>query len=170
MGEVKVEYPSIFQRSHFGSEPLNATGLYKAKRGKGLLNYISWLFVKVPIDVSEQPFSLSILKGKGVDVWERNFKGAKFITHLKINQGVITESRGPFSFEFDIDPVSESEVVYRFKSFRLFGVKFPKWFSVKPEARFVQLSETKWSFDVVTKSPINSLVVRYWGEAELGIV
>lgn len=167
MGEVQVNYPSIFEKSHFGSEDIAAKGTYQAKRGIGPLNYISWLFVKVPIGEHYQPFSLTIKKGKDGDTWKRNFNGAEFITKLSEKEGVIKESRGPFSFEFRIDQKSEFEIVYRFKSFRLFGVKIPNWCAVKPEAQFVQLSETKWRFDVVTWSPINSLVVRYWGEAEI---
>lgn len=162
-----MNYPSIFQASHFGDKSLSAKGSYQAVRGKGALNYLAWLFVKVPVGEFAQPFTLRISKGEKYDVWERDFNGSKFITRLIQNEGVFTESRGPFSFEFKIEVISTSEVIYKFQRFRFFGILIPRWCSVRPEAKFIQISSTQWQFDVVTRSPINSLVVRYWGNASV---
>lgn len=145
---------------------MSAQGVFQSKRGGGLIHFLLWQFIKIPVQPIDSAFTLSIKRGVKSDIWIRSFGSKVFTTKVKSSYNTIFESRGPFAFEFELI-ASDEKLIYSFKKFKLFGVTMPSFLSVKPRAVGEKISLTKWAFEVETLSPWGSLIIKYWGIAEV---
>jgi hypothetical protein len=168
MGKDKIIIAPIFEKMHIESQTIRAIGTFQSKKGKGFLNHIFWLFIRIPISKTKKKFELEIKMEKQSKVWNRKFDSKEFITKAKIDGQTLIEKRGIFEFVFILKGI-DKKLIYEFKRFKIFKIPIPKVLSVKPHAICEQIEENKWIFDVETKSPFGQQITKYWGEAEIVI-
>ena len=163
MGEVEFKIAPIFEKMHFEAKAFHATGAFQSQKGKGGLNFIFWLCIRIPIKEEKETFELTINERK--TEWRRVFGGKRFITKTKMKGTSLIESKGIFEFEFSIK-CKDRQLIYEFQRFKVLKIPMPKVLSIQPHAICEQVDDNKWVFNVETKSPFGQPIIRYWGVAE----
>lgn len=166
MGEIKDEIASVFKRLHQNETYIQAEGSFTSKRGSGILNYLLWVFIRIPITTEKKAFTLTIQPNGQNSIWNRTFGSNQFITKIYNNENTIKESLGGLTFEFDLI-ATENRLIYKFRKLFLFNIPIPYFISVQPNAICDMISETEWEFNVETKSPLGGTIIHYWGNAKI---
>lgn len=166
MGKTQVKEGSIFEKLHFGKAPVVAEGTFKASRGKGVLNYIFWLFVRIPVTSTEKNVVIQVKETSGGKVWHRRFGSKYFITHAQLEGNIFKEKIGGLEFIYRIKR-HNNEWEYEFVKLKLLRLPIPKVLSVDFKATSKQVDVNSWIFDIKMCSPLGGEVFRYWGKVNI---
>ena len=166
MGKNRIIISPIFSKLHFNEHPIVAQGEFQSQKGKGFLNHLICLFIRIPLTLKKEKFHLEICSKKGFSQWNRTFCSTKFRTLTRTKKDLFIEKKGLFTFYFQL--VEENDCLnYTFSRCKILGISFPKRMSLQPQVKCIQIGDDKWTFDVEIHSPKGGIILRYWGEAQL---
>ena len=135
------------------------------ERGRNPLALLVGASVGFPAAGSNQTITVTLSPRDGGEHWERCIGGRRFSSRQRAGVGPsqwhVCEAFGPVAVDMAL-VLSDGELRYIVRRWRLFGVPMPSWLG--PRATAVERSSgDRFCFDVSVAHPFTGLIVRYTG-------
>lgn len=164
LGERWRQLPASIRRLHSVQDLETFSGHAKVTRGRGgLARLAAWLF-GFPRAADRAPVTVTIRQSAAGEVWERDFGGQRFRSHMRpaARAGHLIERFGPFAFEQEL-PVRDGGLCFDVRRGWFLGVPLPRFLLPRSEAREYE-ADGQFHFDVGIYAPLGGgLIVRYQG-------
>ena len=159
------ELPEAIRAMHAAPQGLTARGTARVDRGGNpLARFAGWLngFPSAGTDI---PVTVRFSVRDGIERWERNFAGKRFVSFQRAGTGALThllaERFGPLTFGLAL-VVEGGRLRLIARGWRAFGIPMPRWLLPTGEA-FEHVVEGRFAFHVEIAHPLTGLIVRYRG-------
>jgi hypothetical protein len=153
--------PSCVRRLHSTASTRTYRGQCDIARGTGALAAFCCWCADLPRAASARPVEIEIAIDEAGETWTRDFGTSRMRSHLFDRDGRLCERLGLLRFEFGLD-ASATELAWRIRSVRIFGVPLPqRWFS-QVIARESE-RDGHFQFDVRAELAGIGLLVHYCG-------
>ncbi|KJZ19753.1 SDR family oxidoreductase [Loktanella sp. S4079] len=137
-------------------------GRAKVKRGTSMFARLLAKILGFPPAHDDMPVSVTITPENGQERWERDFAGDQFVSHLRVQNGHMTERFGPLTFDIGLH-VDHGQLVFPVTRGRCGPIPLPKFALPRSVAREFEDSG-KFHFDVALYAPFTgALIVHYQG-------
>jgi hypothetical protein len=163
LGAEFARLPDAVQASHRVFGPVSLVGTSRITRGSGLWPRLLgglFGFPSAGEDVAVRVEKTPVASG---EIWERDFAGKRFVSHLKVTPDGMTERFGPLTFLLGLkaDETGLSFPVLRGWAFGF--LPLPRALLPQSEA-FERESDGVFEFDVQLSAPLTGqMIVRYQG-------
>ncbi len=166
LGTAWNELPPEVQRLHSVQDIETFSGRATVTRGTGILARLAAVLFRFPLAGEDVPLSLTKTRTKAGEIWERDFAGRTFRSHLTPSTlGRYKERFLGFNYEQDL-PVENGSLRLLVRRGWFLGLPLPSILLPKSDAR--EYSENgRFHFSVGLHAPLaGGLIVRYEGWLE----
>jgi hypothetical protein len=157
--------PEPVRRLHALDERLTAVGRAKVERGTGLVSRLVSGMAGFPPASDDVELRVDFERKDEVETWRRGFGDHLFVSTQEAGRGRrLVERFGPASFSMTLT-WDGKRLNLRLRSWRLFGVRMPRWTQPDTTA-WEAVEDGRFSFFVEISHPWAGLLVRYKGWLE----
>lgn len=165
LGEDFDRLPPEIRAMHDVSDRLAARGRGSVERGRNpLARLVAGLF-RLPPAAEDIPVRVTFTVVGGIEIWERDFDGARFRSRQEIGRGrqagLLVESFGPFAFGLAV-PAGPSGLTLEIRGMRFLGLPLPTALAPRIAAG-ERVVAGRFTFDVKMALPLVGLLVHYRG-------
>jgi hypothetical protein len=164
LGEKWRQLPASIRRLHSVHDIESFSGRATVTRGKGMIARLAaWLF-GFPEAGRNVPLTITKRRTAGGEVWERNFAGRIFRSHLSASPLPSHCREGFVAFKYELElPVRDGSMHLHVQRGWFLGVPMPSFLLPASESREYDVDGV-FHFDVGLYAPLGgSLIVRYQG-------
>ncbi len=157
-----VQLPHSVRASHRVSGAMRLKGTADIERGSSWLARLTAAACRFPPAGNDVQTEVTKYQRDDGEIWERNFAGRRFRSHLALRGQRITERLGPLRFTLGLH-VSDAALHFPVLNGTAFGLPIPALLLPRSVAREFDLAG-RFQFDVALYLPITgALIVRYRG-------
>lgn len=155
--------PAEVQRLHSVQDMETFTGRAEVIRGKGLIARLAAQLFRFPKAGEQIPLTITKIRTANGEIWERNFDGRRFRSHLTpAAPGHYRERFGPFNYEQEL-PIRDGAMWLPVRRGWFLGIPLPPLLLPGSDSREYAENGT-FRFDVGLYAPLKGgLIVRYRG-------
>lgn len=158
--------PEPIRAMHTLHDRLQARGFSSVERGTGLLSRLAAWLIGFPPAADNVPVTVDFELKNGVERWQRNFGGKRFVSYQSAGKGGLIDERfGPFTFGLELRLV-QGRLHLLMRRWRFRGIPMPASLAPRGET-YEHVEDGKFRFHVDIEQPGVGLIVRYRGWLEL---
>ena len=160
-----TQLPAPVRDLHAIADEASFAGRAEVARGRGLPGRLAaWLF-RFPPAAKDVAVEVHMSRDGDAERWERRFGAHRFLSHLRVVDGVMTERFGPFTFTIGLH-VMQDALHYPVTAGRIGPLRLPRALLPISVAR-EYLEDSRARFDIDLSLPFRlGRVVRYRGWLE----
>ncbi len=164
LGAKFDELPEIIQAFHSGFGASSYAGKANVRGPSGVFGYLIARLFGFPAGGEEMSVEVTKSAEGKSELWQRDFNGKVFRSHLRLNEQVQVEEKfGPLSFTIGLD-VKDGKLIYPVTKGRAFGIiPMPKFLLPKSIAHETVDEKGRFRFDVLLKAPFGGRIAHYQG-------
>jgi len=164
LGETFDALPAPIAELHSVRGRAVYEGRADVKGPSGLTGWIGAKLVGFPNDMHDIPVRVNIIAEETGEVWERDFDGRKFRSHMSCDEdGYAQEIFGPLAMRLGLE-LKDDKLLYPVIGGRLFGfLPVPKFLLPISIAHEEVDDQGRFRFDVLLKSPLGARIAHYQG-------
>jgi hypothetical protein len=166
LGPAWDALPAPIRAMHTLRDRLEARGFSHIERGTNLLSRaVAWM-IGFPDAGDNVPVTVSFRLSDGVERWQRDFGGQRFVSYQSAGKGGLVDERfGPFTFGLELR-LDEGRLHLVMRRWRFCGIPLPAFLAPGGNT-FEHVEQGKFCFHVDILQPGIGLIVRYRGWLEL---
>lgn len=168
LGSAWDRLPPEIRAVHEVLGQADAAGRASVARGTGLPSQLAASVGRFPPAMTDAPVRVRFSVAEGAETWTRDFDGARFssVQHEGRGdaEGLLVERFGVVSLAMAL-AVEEGRLVLVPRRWRICGVPAPAFLMPRVEAH-ERVEDGRFRFDVLIRSPLGGLIVRYAGWLE----
>ena len=162
LGDEFCNLPEKVRDSHDWVGCLRLEGRAEVVRGRGLVARLIAALFRFPPEARDVPLTVTKWQVPGGEVWQRDFAGRRFRSHLRSADGQITERFGPFAFALGLR-VADRSLAFPVTAGRIGPIPLPRRLlpvSIASESE----RNGRFHFNVELRAPMGlGRIVRYRG-------
>lgn len=162
LGNAFGTLPAKVRDSHDWAGCLRLQGRAEVSRGRGPAGRLVAALFRFPPEGKDVPLTVTKWQVSGGEVWQRDFAGRRFKSHLCTAHGLVTERFGPFTFALGLG-VRDRRLAFPVIAGRIGPIPLPRL--LLPVSIATEREEDgRFCFDVELHAPMGmGRIVRYRG-------
>jgi len=165
LGDDFDRLPPEIRAMHGATDRLAAAGRGSVERGRNpLARLVAGLF-GLPPAARDVPVRVTFTVAEGVEIWERDFDGARFRSRQEIGRGrlagLLVQRFGPFAFGLAV-PAGPAGLSLEIRGMEFLGLPLPRALAPRVAAG-ERVVDGRFTFDVRMALPLVGLLVHYRG-------